>query len=85
MSIDHTGAAVVLIEYRNDFATDGGALHGAVEQVMGDTGMLAATSPEEHENAIRFDFPMFSPPMSGEELASSLAGGRQTADASRGY
>jgi ureidoacrylate peracid hydrolase len=213
MSIDPTRTAVVLIEYQNDFASDGGALHGAVEEVMNRTGMLdnsrqlveaaraagativhapitfaegfgeladhpygilkgvvdstafvkgswgaefvdalapqegdivvegkrgldafattnldfilrargittialggfltnccvestmrsgyekgyqvvtlsdcvAGTSPEEHENAIRFDFPMFSQPMSAEDFASSLAGKRETADASRGY
>jgi nicotinamidase-related amidase len=201
MSIDPTKTAVVLIEYQNDFASEGGALHGAVEEVMDSTRMLdntrslveaaraagativhapitfaegfgeladhpygilkgvvdstafvkgswgaeivdslspqagdivvegkrgldafattnldfilrargittialggfltnccvestmrsgyekgyqvvtlsdcvAATSPEEHENAIRFDYPMFSQPMSADEFASSLA------------
>jgi nicotinamidase-related amidase len=213
MSIDPTKTAVVLIEYQNDFASEGGALHGAVEEVMDSTRMLdntrslveaaraagativhapitfaegfgeladhpygilkgvvdstafvkgswgaeivdslspqagdivvegkrgldafattnldfilrargittialggfltnccvestmrsgyekgyqvvtlsdcvAATSPEEHENAIRFDYPMFSQPMSAADFASSLAGERETADASRGY
>ena len=213
MSIDPTRTAVVLIEYQNDFTSEGGALHGAVQEVMDSTGMLdnsrrlveaaraagativhapitfakgfgeladhpygilkgvvdstafvkgswgaeivdalapqegdivvegkrgldtfattnldfilrargittialggfltnccvestmrtgyekgyqvvtlsdcvAATSPEEHDNAIRFDFPMFSQPMSAEDFASSLAGKRETADASRGY
>jgi nicotinamidase-related amidase len=33
--------AVVLIEYQNDFTTDGGVLHGAVAEVMDKTGMLA--------------------------------------------
>ena len=33
--------ALVLIEYQNDFTSDGGALHGAVKDVMDDTGMLA--------------------------------------------
>jgi nicotinamidase-related amidase len=213
MPIDPTKTALVLIEYQNDFASDGGALHGAVQEVMDSTGMIdntrrlveaaraagatiihapitfaegfgeladhpygilkgvvdstafvkgswgaeivdalapqegdivvegkrgldafattnldfilrargittialggfltnccvestmrtgyekgyqvvtlsdcvAATSPEEHENAIRFDYPMFSQPMSADDFASSLAGGRETADASRGY
>ena len=35
---------------------------------------VAATSEEEHGNAIRFDFPMFSQPMSAEEFAGDLAG-----------
>src|SRR5215211_2204453 len=51
-------------------------------QVITLSDCVAATSPEEHENAIRFDFPMFSQPMRAEEFASSLAGERETADAS---
>ena len=43
MSIDPTTTAVVLIEYQNDFTTEGGALHGAVAEVMGSTDMLAKT------------------------------------------
>jgi nicotinamidase-related amidase len=43
MSIDPTTTAVVLIEYQNDFASEGGALHGAVEGVMRETGMLSNT------------------------------------------
>src|SRR5918999_1012249 len=35
---------------------------------------VAGTSPEEHDNAIQFDYPMFSQPMSAEEFAASLAG-----------
>jgi nicotinamidase-related amidase len=54
-------------------------------QVVTLSDCVAATSPEEHENAIRFDYPMFSQPMSAADFASSLAGERETADASRGY
>ena len=36
--------ALVLIEYQNDFTSDGGALHGAVAEVMASTGMLANTA-----------------------------------------
>ena len=43
MSIDPATTAVVLIEYQNDFTTDGGVLHGAVEEVMNKTDMLANT------------------------------------------
>src|SRR5918999_442289 len=43
-------------------------------QVVTLSDCVAATSPEEHENAIRFDYPMFSQPMSAEEFAASLAG-----------
>ena len=49
------------------------------------TDCVAATSPEEHENAIRFDYPMFSQPMSADEFTATLAGERETVDASRGY
>ena len=43
MPIDPCKTAVVLIEYQNDFTSDGGVLHGAVEEVMDKTGMLANT------------------------------------------
>ncbi|MET7397124.1 cysteine hydrolase [Dactylosporangium sp. NPDC005572] len=33
---------------------------------------MAATSAEEHDNAIRYDFPMFSTPMSADEFARQL-------------
>ena len=40
MPFDPNRTALVLIEYQNDFAPDGGALHGAVRDVMERTGML---------------------------------------------
>jgi nicotinamidase-related amidase len=40
---DPKRTAVVLIEYQNDFASEGGALHGAVQDVMERTGMLRNT------------------------------------------
>lgn len=43
MSIDPATTAVVLIEFQNDFTSEGGALHGAVEAVMDKTDMLANT------------------------------------------
>jgi ureidoacrylate peracid hydrolase len=43
MSIDPKTTAVVLIEYQNDFTSEGGVLHGAVSEVMDKTGMLANT------------------------------------------
>jgi len=33
---------------------------------------VAATSPEEHENAIRFDYPMFSDVMTSDGLLQEL-------------
>jgi nicotinamidase-related amidase len=44
MAIDPATTAVVLIEYQNDFTSEGGVLHGAVQQVMDKTGMLANTA-----------------------------------------
>ena len=43
VSIDPSTTAVVLIEYQNDFTTEGGALHPAVTEVMDKTDMLANT------------------------------------------
>jgi nicotinamidase-related amidase len=43
MTIDPTTTAVVLIEYQNDFTSEGGVLHGAVQEVMDKTDMLANT------------------------------------------
>lgn len=43
MTIDPNTTAIVLIEYQNDFTTEGGVLHEAVNEVMGKTDMLAHT------------------------------------------
>ena len=43
MTIDPNTTAVVLIEYQNDFTTQGGVLHQAVSAVMEKTDMLAHT------------------------------------------
>ncbi|HEX3547763.1 MAG TPA: cysteine hydrolase [Mycobacterium sp.] len=43
MTIDPKTTAVVLIEYQNDFTSEGGVLHGEVSDVMEQTGMLAHT------------------------------------------
>jgi ureidoacrylate peracid hydrolase len=43
MAIDPSTTAVVLIEYQNDFTSEGGVLHGAVSEVMDKTEMLANT------------------------------------------
>jgi nicotinamidase-related amidase len=44
MALDPATTAVVLIEYQNEFTSDGGALHGAVSEVMDKTNMLANTA-----------------------------------------
>src|SRR3954453_21149425 len=43
VAVDPKRTAVVLIEYQNDFTSEGGALHGAVQEVMEKTGMLENT------------------------------------------
>jgi nicotinamidase-related amidase len=43
MSIDPRTTALVLIEFQNDFTSEGGVLHPAVSPVMESTGMLANT------------------------------------------
>jgi nicotinamidase-related amidase len=43
MSLDPNTTAVLLIEYQNEFTTDGGVLHGAVAGVMQETDMLKNT------------------------------------------
>jgi ureidoacrylate peracid hydrolase len=43
MTIDPNTTALVLIEFQNDFTSDGGVLHGAVTEVMKATNMLANT------------------------------------------
>ena len=41
--MDAKTTALVLIEYQNDFTSEGGTLHGAVKPVMESTNMLANT------------------------------------------
>jgi nicotinamidase-related amidase len=43
MAVDPKTTAVVLIEFQNDFTSEGGVLHGAVSEVMDSTGMLDNT------------------------------------------
>ena len=40
MDVNPEKTTLVLIEYQNDFTSEGGALHGAVDEVMQETGML---------------------------------------------
>jgi len=46
---------------------------------------VAATSAEEHANAIQYDYPMFSKPMTGKEFVAQVSGGAGGKDTSRGY
>jgi len=46
--------------------------------------VVAATSQAEHDNAIQYDYPMFSKPMTVEEFMSALSG-VLVEDSSRGY
>ncbi|RSM72083.1 isochorismatase [Actinoplanes sp. ATCC 53533] len=43
LQLDPASTAIVLIEYQNEFVSDGGALHNAVAPVMEKTDMLANT------------------------------------------
>jgi nicotinamidase-related amidase len=43
MAINPQNTALLLIEYQNEFASEGGVLHKAVEGVMKETNMLANT------------------------------------------
>ena len=54
-------------------------------QVYTLTDCVAATSQDEHDNAIAKDYPMFSRPTTGSAFAQALTGGDQPVDASRGY
>ncbi len=49
------------------------------------TDCVAATSQEEHDNAIKYDYPMFSKPMTGQEFSAILSGAAAAEDSSRGY
>jgi len=49
------------------------------------TDCVAATSTEEHDNAIAKDYPMFSHPTTSAEFMASLEGTSEVADTSRGY
>jgi nicotinamidase-related amidase len=49
------------------------------------TDCVAATSVEEHTNAIKYDYPMFSRPVTSGDFVSALSGSRELADSSRGY
>jgi nicotinamidase-related amidase len=49
------------------------------------TDCVAATSADEHHNAIKYDYPMFSKPMTGREFSATLAGEGPADDTSRGY
>ena len=43
LQLDPATTAIVLIEYQNEFVSEGGVLHNAVAPVMDKTGMLANT------------------------------------------
>ena len=49
------------------------------------TDAVGATSAAEHDNAIAYDYPMFSKPTTVDEYVAALAGEAASADTSRGY
>jgi nicotinamidase-related amidase len=48
------------------------------------TDCVAATSQAEHDNAIQYDYPMFSRPMPSDEFATQLKGQEPTGETSGG-
>jgi len=54
-------------------------------QVYTLTDCTAATSAEEHDNAISKDYPMFSRPVTSSDFLAALSGAGEIADSSRGY
>ncbi|WP_131745755.1 isochorismatase family cysteine hydrolase [Frankia sp. Cppng1_Ct_nod] len=49
------------------------------------TDCVAATSQEEHDNAIAKDYPMFSHPVVSKEFVATIGGEAKLTDSSRGY
>lgn len=49
------------------------------------TDCVGATSGAEHANAIQYDYPMFSKPMTSQEFLGTLSGEGAGDDTSRGY
>ncbi|MGV8967243.1 MAG: cysteine hydrolase family protein [Cellulomonas sp.] len=49
------------------------------------TDAVGATSIAEHDNAITYDYPMFSKPTTVDEFIATLQGAAVAADSSRGY
>ncbi len=49
------------------------------------TDCVGATSSEEHANAIKYDYPMFSKPMTSSEFLGQIEGDSEPSDTSRGY
>ena len=43
-------------------------------EVVTPSDCVAATSVEEHDNALKFDYPMFSKPMTADEFTKELGG-----------
>ena len=54
-------------------------------QVYTLTDCVAATSVDEHDNAISKDFPMFSRPVTSTDFLAAMTGAGDLADSSRGY
>lgn len=49
------------------------------------TDAVAATSVEEGESAVRFNYPMFSTPTTSDEFIATMESSQDLADTSRGY
>ena len=63
-------------------------MRSAYERATRSSPSATASRPpvaEEHDNAIQYDYPMFSKPMTGKEFVEQVSGGVQGVDTSRGY
>lgn len=54
-------------------------------EVLTLTDAVGATSSAEHQNAVAYDYPMFSKPTTTDEYIDALAAGAEAADTSRVY
>jgi nicotinamidase-related amidase len=61
MPIDPKTTALLLIEYQNDFTSEGGALHSGVKSVMESTNMLANTKKAANKARAAGVTVMFAP------------------------
>ena len=73
--MDPKTTAVILIEYQNDFTSEGGSLHDAVKGVM----------EQEQRLAIEKNYPMFSRPMNHDDFLTALSGTEAAETTGRGY
>jgi nicotinamidase-related amidase len=70
-SLESSETALVLIEYQNEFTTEGGKLHDAVKECMDSTGMLS-TSKKMMDAARAAGFTIIHVPINFEPVSVSI-------------